>query len=379
MITILLAGHFNSFWSAGSVTRGLQQGLSSNLKNYEIVPANIISYAPIRNDVKDGYDEFYFETDVRPNTSYDFLLFYGYPIVGARYIEYLEKVLNVSVKHKMGYLITESSLVPRGWLWALEQFDKIFVPSDFVRCAFIDSRLHYQIVQKDNVEYITVVHHGFDDVYIQAAYDDYFAPDIDEDNIRFLHIAGARDFLERKGTQLLMNAFCDFVRYYKTATLTLRIPKGSRLAAYSQFVNEKISGDAILLDEHDNPLQPNEMLQYYRSGWTAVVQPSRAEAFGLIPGESICSGIRCLRSYCTGHKVYPYGIHTCIDVGTSEPIRVQGIQEGLAPAIAISAIHAGLCRVLNSRVTRNQRIEYAESFNWSTTVKPLCNYILQRS
>lgn len=227
---------------------------------------------------------------------------------------------------KIGCFIAESSLVPSDWGAIVSSCDITCVPSSWVAEAFIRAGA--------NPRKIMVMPHGLHPVYAKACHTS-FPP---AGKIRFLHVAGAAAFRERKGTLELIAAFGQLVQD-RGKGISLRLRCGSldpdiRNAVLATGVPEAF--DIVT----DKPLQPAHMRAFYCEGHVALVLPSRAEAFGLCALEARSLGIPVILTKASGHAQHAEAWDTFIHHEVPDtPCRVNGIPGGMAPGVTAVDIY----------------------------------------
>jgi glycosyltransferase involved in cell wall biosynthesis len=134
--------------------------------------------------------------------------------------------------------------------------------------------------------------------------------------------------------------------------------------------------ERIVLDTHDAPFEPRDMLAYLERGWRALVQPSRAEAFGIIPCEARCIGLPVIISDAAGHKEHILPGECVIPSYRSEPICVNGIPNGLAPTIDLASIRYALEKFMFSEpyyqtLVMKNRGYCQKKYDWKRILEPL--------
>lgn len=120
-------------------------------------------------------------------------------------------------------------------------------------------------------------------------------------------------------------------------------------------------------------LTPEQMAQ--NLAWSHVVcQPSRGEAFGLIPLEALCCGVPVVATDCTGHSEYLTGMGVeLVTTGPDEPL------DDLPGSVAPSLDPAEIARALQyARSTwgslQDEALKYADDWRsawaWKVTLRP---------
>lgn len=135
--------------------------------------------------------------------------------------------------------------------------------------------------------------HGVDDAFRPSGLDS-FAP---KKSFRALHLASTAN--DRKGTGALVRAWVHLVQRGE-------IPKDSELVVVVDGPDDAISrhvdgGKGVRIERVTRlDFPPLAMAAWYQ-GYHVVIQPSRAEGFGLVPLEARASGVPVIMTNGTGH------------------------------------------------------------------------------
>jgi len=397
-------GQFDNLLSSGSVSKGLLEGLV-NLKDcFDLYFVNTRYSATNWGTFDFKLDNTYIFhgggggerlTEWKPGADFpdkiDIALFYGYPPVGAGLLDFLS-TKGIRVGSFVGYLIAESMAIPYDWVKSLYKYDRIFVPSAFVETAFKNSALCRDLV--DPLPPIEIAWHGIDLVYIEAAKTRDYVPNTYED-LRLLHITGARDFPHRKGTVDLLRVLTSFFekpletlqrKRLDKMTLKIRIAELSSdhiVKVLAEALNDVAGRDFVSFDFSEDPLTPEEMLAYYRENGGTLIQPSRVEAFGLCVLEAYMAGLPVYYTDVTGSK----GFRTHARLNTTwrrhdwGHIKVQGIPNGFAPLIDEDLrrfFHDYLMCMGLTHLNSNRRItDNFDVFSWQETLAPMRTVLRQ--
>jgi glycosyltransferase involved in cell wall biosynthesis len=359
---IQIYGQFDNFWSNANVSRGLACGLAEN--GVEVCITDTSDGSPFEARTYQGlWKEIVVKQ--RPDPSIP-ALFVGYPPQAMRWLE--------PHKKRIGAFIAESSLLPESWGVTANYCDIVAVPSMWVFRAYRKAGVP--------VEKLLVVQHGIDPVFSVPP------PSrvVKVEHLHFLHIAGARDFLVRKGTPQLISAFTKLFGEggqlaHKKATLTIRTPPSPPLY---RLIGASGAPHLFLVDAHEGALPPEKMYSYYLGSWAALVQPSRAEAFGICPVEARALGIPVILTEASGHREhFTDSADTRVYTPAGEElIAVQGIPSGLAPAVSEYAIEEALVRFCANvpSATRKAAVlvgdVYTERWSWKCVTAPLAKALL---
>jgi glycosyltransferase involved in cell wall biosynthesis len=144
---------------------------------------------------------------------------------------------------------------------------------------------------------VLVYPHGVDPAFMPTA-------DRPSGYFRALHLASTH--MERKGTKELIHGWALAIRKQmlpKGAVLRLIIdgPRG----LFNHTIFEAAAGDPDVADSYQLSqrldLKAEDMAALYRDHHV-VVQPSRAEGFGMVPLEARACGVPVVMTACTGHE-----------------------------------------------------------------------------
>lgn len=339
---IQIYGQFSNYWSNAGVSRGLACGLADHGLEVQV------------HDVFGKYDGLWRRLSTGPSVTAGIGLYVGYPVLGWEFLR--------GHVYKVGAFICESEILPKTWGAIARQCDLVVVPSEWVKRAYVKAGV--------SALKVVTVPHGLHPVYRQSVpYKVGVAP------CKFLHIAGARDFLDRKGTFSLIYAFARVFgdETPAVARLTIRVP-------FMDMVKNAVAltgrEDLFDLDFSDEPLTPEEMWDYYHRGWLAVVQPSRAEAFGIVPCEARSQGIPVIMTATNGQAEHATPWDVLVRTGHPAPIRVNGIPEGRAPDVSVDDIASALRLFWGQRAQRlalaaRGVVGYYNAFNWASVTSGL--------
>jgi len=334
---IQLYGQFDGYYSHAQVSRGILQGLCENGVN-DLVVHNLGT----GGFAEAGDFSYQCARSVFADVS---LYIGGYPPFSIAYMG--------AHRFRAALFICESEVVPREWGSIADKFDLLCFPSEWTRQAYIKAGAP--------AERSIVVHHGLHPVFEKRiTHGDYMGQSL------FVHVAGAASFLDRKGTPQLVEAFKRVFGASRAARLLLRC------AATPQ--TERFLVDGLIdLHEPDNSwgaLEPEKMRQLYMQA-DCVIQPSRAEAFGMVPMEARAMGLPVMLTDSSGHLEHFEGASdVCIPTGPSAPISVNGIPSGMAPTVKVEDIEEAL-RIWPNVARCNGGAEYYDRWRWSSVTREL--------
>lgn len=189
-------------------------------------------------------------------------------------------------------------------------------------------------------------------------------------NFSVLHVTSSR--LSRKGTSELLEAWAMFIVIRLDVNYRLDI-----LANPEYFEEFSACIEALGLSETVRVYPGQNMsgedyvklLQHYNF----VIQPSRAEGFGLVPLEARACGVPAIATSNTGHADHHFGPGT-IEVQASEIGASDDYLGAVAPSVKSSHILLALVRALTrAEILHSEALEQAdivaESWAWSEKVK----------
>lgn len=258
--------------------------------------------------------------------------------------------------------VCETDRIPGSWVAACNQMTLIVVPSQWCYDAFVRSGVKTPII---------VVNHGVDHVMTQST------ARCDSDGPTFLHVSGSLSFAARKGTIPLLRAFKEFLKEYHSARLILKVPPTE---GYQKALRMLEIEDAVSIVGEIIPDGMTSML----SSVDAVIQPSRAEGFGMIPLEAMCLGTPAIMTAVTGHAEY-FDTETSIYIATGPDSRLetQANPVGAAPTVTANAI----LDAMNSFMRRREDAaycaaawaeQYSDGWKWENVLAPLARELKLR-
>lgn len=323
-MSIQVYGSTHDFASFSNVTRALARELRRHRADAQVYPVGALP----------GGAEWHVEEVALPvglDGGARVGVYVGYPESSAGWLNgHAERVLMT---------VCETDRIPDTWVEACNAATLVVVPSEWCRAAFLASGVQTPV---------EVVRHG---VWpLEPAGRPWMVPAPDPaKELVFLHVSGALTFAERKGTAQLLRAFRAFVDEHENAHLLLKMPhtEGVRRA----IVEAGLEHRATLVEERS--YEPYEMAGLYRRVH-AVVQPSRAEGFGLVPLEARAVGTPVLVTHCTGHLEHAHNSDVVVVHGRSEPLETQANPVGAAPTVSVSAVKGALDTLVASLYNRRR-------------------------
>lgn len=181
--------------------------------------------------------------------------------------------------YKVGYTPWESTNIPNSWLYNMSLCDEIWATSEFVKQVYLDKKVHNNI---------HVIPHGIDSDYSI----------IDREithSFYFLHVGGDS---KRKNAQLAIDAFLECFDGQDEYKLILKYNNYIHAEVYmeNRFVHPSNHPQIICIP---NQLSTEQMIKLYHK-CHCLVYPTSGEGFGMIPFETICTGMPSIVTNLTG-------------------------------------------------------------------------------
>jgi glycosyltransferase involved in cell wall biosynthesis len=314
VVSIMLYGHLHDYGSFSNITRAVTRELRRHRCDAQVYPVGDRAATAIGQCVPVGFD-----AAARVG------ICVGYPEAAAAWLQ----------GHAVRVLMTvcETNRIPESWVTACNTATLVVVPSTWSQAAFIASGVRVPV---------EVVPHG-----VWPVYDDLVGTP--PEALTFLHVSGALSFAERKGTAPLLRAFRSFVDERPDAKLLLKIP-GTRGLAHALALVGLTRHVEVLPSETLPPRRMAELLASVH----AVVQPSRAEGFGLVPLEARCAGTPVVITHCTGHSEHAERDDVIVAHGGLAPLETQANPVGEAPTVSVAAVKASLDECASYLYTRKR-------------------------
>lgn len=349
---IQVYGRFDGYWSHAQVSRGLVFGLHQNgLRDLQICNvAHQGGYEGLSEPVEQG--GYGLSVDSGISHAPIGLWVGGYPPQLGGWLE--EHPVRVAL------FIAESSTIPRSWAQIANKCHIVVVPSEWTRGAYLRAGV--------DADRLTVVPHGIHPLYQWAeAQRPAHSPQ------RMLHVCGSASFPQRKGTPQLIEAWR---KIFPAGEVELHI----RMMPGGREVEDLVLGGApgVHVDHDVNALRPDQMIALQcGGGFCACVQPSRAEAFGLVPVEARAVGLPVIATACAGHAEHAGPRDIVVEHRQEATIRVNGIPNGTAPQVTVDDVALALERWRSRRPTLERDPEYARKWQWHMVTQKLAGRLRQ--
>jgi glycosyltransferase involved in cell wall biosynthesis len=339
---VQLYGQFDSYYSIPNVSRAVGNTLHRYLYKFGIYHHGSLNPRYIAAP-----------WHISLNSAAPLGLFVGYPNQSIGWLK----------GHEIRSILTvcETDGIPSSWVTAIKDV-KTFVPSTYCK----------EIFTKAGVKNVDVVRHGVP----------YWVVGVQKGgnstNNTFLHVSGSKSFPKRKGTTALLKAWESFVVTYPDAKLHLRMSDTSNLREVIRRLN--IESSVTILSDEMFPLGFEE-LRYYQN-YTAIIQPSRAEGFGIVPLEARCLGVPCIITNTSGHtEHFAAGVDVEVKVeATKSSLNTQDNEVGRAFDVTPDAILLALNNFMVTKEDTEMKTKAwaevnASKWTWNAVLKPLMQYV----
>jgi len=183
--------------------------------------------------------------------------------------------------YKVGYTPWESTKIPSGWINHMRQCDEIWATSSYVKEIYKKHQVHHNI---------HVIPHGISDEF--AIIDREIT-----DTFNFLHVGGDS---KRKNAQMAVDAFLELYEGNMDFKLYLKYTNFCFAEVYlnGRLVPASMHPQIIAIPES---YDIESLVKLYHS-CHCMLYPTNGEGFGMIPFESICTGMPTIVTNETGCK-----------------------------------------------------------------------------
>ena len=185
----------------------------------------------------------------------------------------------------------------------------------------------------------------------------------DKGLLRFLHVASTT--AERKGTMELLTAWEKLMASSFAGSLTIMTDH----SGMRHLSRQRIPSGVTLVSAHPR----DDEMPAFMSGFDVVVQPSRAEGFGIVPLEAACLGLPVVMTTCTGHSQFAATIvHVPVAHGDLEPI--SDYEGSMAPSVSPAAIFDAIVEMrrhfqAHSLEAWNRRAMVYDLWSWGSSLQ----------
>lgn len=258
------------------------------------------------------------------------------------------------------------------------------------------SRWACDVVEEQVGGFCAHVPHGVDPVPLDPAADTSLRRAREKGRFRFLHFSTCAQ--QRKGTRELILAWILAEKAWAKFALNqlgqplqlelcLVLDRPAEMAIKNWLMDEEIAlPPTVFFVPRAAPPENAELpltarLQYAH----CIVQPSRGEAFGLVPLEALSVGVPVVATTCTGHSNY-LGRHWprtgYVEIPTGESAPLDDVEGSQAPSLDPGDIATALTEALGDwPQLKTEAIENApkiqELFSWATALEDFMNRIEQ--
>jgi glycosyltransferase involved in cell wall biosynthesis len=191
-------------------------------------------------------------------------------------------------KYNIGYTPWESTKVPHSWIDGMRKCDEVWATSDFIRDVYIENNVNANVY---------TIPHGVSPEF------EIFEREL-TGRFNFLHVGGDS---KRKNAQMVVDAFLDLYEGDDNFRLVLKYNKFCFAECYidNQLVPASRHPQIIAIPE---TFTTDQMVTLYHK-CHCMVYPTSGEGFGLIPFESMATGMPTIVTNLTGCADFAhYGI-----------------------------------------------------------------------
>lgn len=183
--------------------------------------------------------------------------------------------------YKVGYTPWESTKIPSGWINHMRQCDEIWATSSYVKEIYEKHQVHHNI---------HVIPHGISDEF------EIIDREI-TDTFNFLHVGGDS---KRKNAQMAVDAFLELYEGNMDFKLYLKYTNFCFAEVYlnGRLVPASMHPQIVAIPES---YDIESLVKLYHS-CHCMLYPTNGEGFGMIPFESICTGMPTIVTNETGCK-----------------------------------------------------------------------------
>jgi hypothetical protein len=262
--------------------------------------------------------------------------------------------------------------IPPAWRDLIEKEALVLCPSSWMR----------QVIEMSGVATpAMVLNHGVGPLFTPALE----APSPNENPCVLLHPCASVFYPERKSTPQVLEAFTKVVDEGHDVVLRLLFGLKTKrvkrlLMSVPQHVRPHLQ---VHFQEGSRP--QDEMAEVYRNAH-AVLAPSRAEGFGMMPLEARACGVPVIQTLCTGHADHvesdpgSWGIVNVVH-GDLQPAWGD---YGRAPEVTAQAIYQAVQIFLASRerfvvAARERAASVRHNWSWEKVSEPLVRWIMEHS
>lgn len=239
--------------------------------------------------------------------------------------------------HVIGYHVPDVTPAPPSWFGLIEaNCDTVLTPSKW--CS------HLLRNTLGVTKPVHVVRHGIDP--------DVFTPrGVVRGNGKVLRHFCSSLLLDRKGTKEVVGAAERLIQEREDATVCVSAPNEVLYLLNPDGERAAVRGSRLSITS-DQPTAPDEIAQVLR-GSAAIVQPSRAEGFGLLGLEAAACGTPIVATSCTGHAEWARTVESArYHVRTLDDGRCGA---GAAPRIDQESLYSAMLRAIDERAERRAR------------------------
>lgn len=272
----------------------------------------------------------------------------------------------------VGLHVGDVDEIPPAWRAIIEQETLVITPSSWVR----------EVIEKSGVSTpVMVVNHGVGPLFRPSTE----ATSLDESPCVLLHPCASVFYPERKSTPQVLEAFNVLIEEGEDVVLRLLFGLRTKQVRKLLMGVPKEVRPHLQVFFHEGSRPQEEMVEAYHN-CHALLAPSRAEGFGIMPLEARACGVPTIQTLCTGHRdgvddpVMDWGICPV----AHGPLEPAWGDYGRAPSVTAEAVYQSIKAFLGRRevFTANAK-ERAEAvghnWSWEKVSEPLIEWIKEQS
>jgi len=278
-----------------------------------------------------------------------------------------------------GMHVGDVDRIPNQWKIAMEQEDVVLVPSTWGETVVRNSNVKTSVV---------VINHGIGGAFSNVRtrgdfnYNDATVP------FTLLHTCASVFYPERKATPQVVSAFHKLVKDGHNVQLNLIFGiMTKQLKKIIDGIDAEVAKKIEIKFFESN--RPQEMIAEEYGNCHALLAPSRAEGFGMMPLEARACGIPVIQTMCTGHQDHfrpneDYTSWGIVKVPHGAMTKAWGRQFAQAPEVKEEDIYASVIRCMKNwkELKKNalaKSSQVREDWTWERVTRPLAEWIRENS
>lgn len=273
----------------------------------------------------------------------------------------------VDADYIIGYTPWETTEIPKEWVEYLDAVDELWTTSSFCK----------DVLSKYTDKNVEVVLHGVDTEDFSLKRRSRGKPGEEITPLRFLHIG---EPAEHKGGQMVYDAFNSVFQGRKDTYLTFKaidfVSARNREPFGPVTLNRMVTVNSQIMTVEEM----NGLMHFYH----CLVYPSHGEGFGLIPLQSIFTGMPTILTGWSGMKEFSnYGIELGYTLGPTSPGFYQGLGEWAEPSFEdlcqkMESVYNEYGRYASQAYENALSIRQDERFNWDNIADRVLQLLRRR-